>query len=340
MTVAEVDPFDDAAFDDWHATYAAAERHGRGEWSHEWLLEESRVEKQARLEHRVVRIFRLVEDGVTRAVAELELPQLDNRESVWLGVFTHPEHRNRGHGTALLAHLEQLARDHGRHLLNAEAAYPITAPRDGAGHPSADFLTHRGFRFGIGDVQRALDLPVPGVLLARLESEAAPHHSAYSLVSFTGRVPEEHVADYAALAANLMTQAPTGELEVEPETADVKVFRDTEETIAAQGRTRHATVAVGPDGRLAGYTDVVTSIHDPGRAYQWGTLVWPEHRGHRLGMALKLQNAAALQRERADIRVIRTWNAEENGPMVAVNEAMGYRAVERLGEFQKTLPAP
>ncbi|KRF18955.1 hypothetical protein ASG90_03455 [Nocardioides sp. Soil797] len=336
MTIHEVDPFDDAAFDDWHATYAAAERHGRGEWSSDWLLEESRVQKQSRLKSRIVRLFSLVEEGTTRAVAEVEFPQMDNLESAFLGVYTHPGHRNRGHGSTLLSHLEELARENGRTVLTAEAAYPFTAPRDGAGHAYADFLTRRGFRFGIGDVQRALDLPLEGDLVAHLEAEAAPHHAAYSLVSFTGRVPDEFVTDYATLCANLMTEAPTGAMELEPQTADVTVFRATEESIEAQGRTRFATVAVGPDGRLAGYTDLVTSVHDPGRSYQWGTLVWPEHRGHRLGMALKVRNAARLQQERPDIRVVRTWNAEENDPMIAVNDAMGFRPVERLGEFQKT----
>lgn len=358
MEITEVDPFDDAAFDAWHATYAAAERHGRGEWASDWLLEESRAEKQAAPTSRRVRIFAAVETGESDAaaetgesgavagatepvaVAEIEVFLLDNLEMAWGKVYTHPDHRRRGHGSALLAHLEQVAVAEGRRLLTTEVAYPSNTPQDGAGHPDVDFLTRRGFDFGIGDVQRVLDLPVDEALLTRLEEEAAPHHTACRLESFSGRVPEAYVADYAELCANLATQAPTGELDLEPESGDVAAFRAEEETIERQGRTRHGTVAIAPDGRLAGYTDLVTSVHDPGRGYQWGTLVWPQHRGHRLGTALKVRNVARLQRDRPDIRVIRTWNAEVNAPMVGVNVAMGFRPVERLGEFQKTLGAP
>jgi hypothetical protein len=36
-------------------------------------------------------------------------------------------------------------------------------------------------------------------------------------------------------------------------------------------------------------------------------------------------------------RVVHTWNADVNAAMIAVNEAMGFRPVERLGEFQREL---
>ena len=82
--------------------------------------------------------------------------------------------------------------------------------------------------------------------------------------------------------------------------------------------------------------DVVPG-RDPGKVFQDDTLVLPRHRGHRLGLALKVANLRAVQRAHPDRRVLHTWNAEENGPMVAVNNAMGFRPVERLGEYQRDL---
>src|SRR3712207_7186814 len=43
-------------------------------------------------------------------------------------------------------------------------------------------------------------------------------------------------------------------------------------------------------GKVVGYTEIRVPSHHPGRAYQWGTLVDPAHRGHRLGIALKAAN--------------------------------------------------
>ena len=45
---------------------------------------------------------------------------------------------------------------------------------------------------------------------------------------------------------------------------------------------------------------------------QWGTYVHRDHRGHRLGAAVKVANLRAVQRERPDILRIDTVNAETN----------------------------
>ena len=83
------------------------------------------------------------------------------------------------------------------------------------------------------------------------------------------------------------------------------------------------------------YSDLATTVHEPGRAYQWGTLVRPQDRGHRLGVAVKVANLRLLQRERPDIVRLTTYNAEVNAHMIGVNEAMGFapgRAARGLPE--------
>ena len=81
------------------------------------------------------------------------------------------------------------------------------------------------------------------------------------------------------------------------------------------------------------YSELVRPRYDPGRAYQWGTLVRPEHRGHRLGIAVKVANLRLLQRERPDLGQVITWNAEVNSHMIGVNEAMGFVPVKSLQEL-------
>jgi RimJ/RimL family protein N-acetyltransferase len=88
---------------------------------------------------------------------------------------------------------------------------------------------------------------------------------------------------------------------------------------------------------VVAYSDLATTVHEPGRAYQWGTLVAPAHRGHRLGVAVKVANLRLLGSERPDVTRVTTYNAEVNTHMVGVNEALGFRPVARLGDFQKKL---
>ncbi len=186
-------------------------------------------------------------------------------------------------------------------------------------------------------MQRELTLPVAAGVLDRLAGEAARAHAAYTLRSWAGPVPDDLLRGWAELTSSLATEAPTGDLDLEPEAVSTEAVREREATIARQGRTKYNTVALDADGVVVAYTDLATTVHEPGRAYQWGTLVRRDHRGHRLGVAVKVANLRLLERERPDVRRLTTYNAEVNAHMIGVNEAMGFVPVARLGDFQKRL---
>ena len=76
-----------------------------------------------------------------------------------------------------------------------------------------------------------------------------------------------------------------------------------------------------------------------GSVSQQDTLVLPAHRGHGLGMLLKLANLAELQRRMPGHPSIITFNAEENRYMLDVNEAIGFIPVGYEGAWRRDLPA-
>ena len=333
----QIDPTNGPALAAWHATVVAADVHGREETATPWQLPEVRAELMDQSD--VVRlVFAGIEDGRTVvASGQIGMSLRVNLQQADVGVFVHPDHRRRGHGSRMLAHLETVARGHGRTVLNAEASWPYEGAADGTGSAGADFLRAHGFRLGIGDVMRSLDLPVDDGLLADLAAEAAPHHAAYELRSWIGRVPTDLEVGWADLVSSLMVEAPVGELERERESADVEELRRRQATIEAQGRTLFNTAALDGEGWPVAYSNLATSIHDPTNAFQWGTLVRRDHRGHRLGLAVKVANLRFFQATSPVATRLRTWNAEVNTHMVGINERLGFRPVERLGEFQKRL---
>jgi len=73
------------------------------------------------------------------------------------------------------------------------------------------------------------------------------------------------------------------------------------------------------------------------RALQGGTLVLPGHRGHRLGLAVKLANQMAVREQFPECRYMFTSNAGVNAPMNAVNDTLGFRDNERELEMQLRL---
>ena len=209
------------------------------------------------------------------------------------------------------------------------------------GAAGPEFARARGYDLALSEVQRELRLPVDDDLLDGLAADAARSHPALHAARLERARARRPAAGLGrGSPRSLATEAPTGDLELEPEAASTDAVREREDTAARQGRTKYNTVALSSTGEVVAYSDLATTVHEPGRAYQWGTLVRREHRGHRLGVAVKVANLQLLQRERPDITRLTTYNAEVNSHMIGVNEALGFRPVARLGDFQKLLDRP
>ncbi|HXH76935.1 GNAT family N-acetyltransferase [Nocardioides sp.] len=337
LEIRELDPNDEAAFAAWHHAYAVAEVHELGEVGSAWQLQEVHAAMEDGGSHTWSGGWSGVVDGETVAAGWMSTPLLDNRELAEMAVHVLPDHRRRGYGSAVLAHLESVARERGRRVLTGLASWRHEAGSSGAGASGPGFAEAHGWTLALTEVQRDLALPVPTALLNRLAAEAAPAHADYTLRSWSGPVPDDLLQGWAELNALLPTEAPTGDLELEPDSVNTTVVRERESTLERQGRTKYNTIALDGTGTAVAYTDLVTTIHEPGRAYQFGTMVRREHRGHRLGVAVKVANLRLLQDERRDIRRLTTFNAEVNAHMVGVNDAMGFEPVARLGDFQKRL---
>jgi GNAT superfamily N-acetyltransferase len=336
MEIRPVDPIDDDQLAAWHATYAAADRHGRPHAT-PYRLPELRATLRNPGPGVAYELWAgwVGPDLVTSA--SLELPLLDNTGQAELVLGTSPAHRRRGHGSALLQHLVARAAEQGRSVVTVAVAYPLEGPPDGAGHSDVDFVTRRGFVFGLGEVQRVLDLPVDPTLLEGLVREAEPHHEGYRFRTFTGRVPDDLLEGYGGLLGAVLTEAPVGELDYEPEQYPPERIRAEEDTFELAARVRYATVALDPSGACVAYNEILVAGHEGGRAFQWGTLVLPEHRGHRLGLAVKARTLQLLAVERPEVHQVVTFNADVNTPMIAINDRLGFRPVERQGEFQRRL---
>ena len=337
VEIRELDPFDDAQLDAWHEVYELAERHDLGDVATPWRLEEVRAMMQDTGSHSWTGGCSGVVDGETVAAGWMRTPLLDNLELAEAMVHVLPSHRRRGIGSAVLTRLEDEARARGRRFVTGLAYWPYEAGSTGTGASGPSFAAARGYDLALSEVQRELRLPVPDALLARLAEEAAQSHASYTLRSWSGRVPDDLLEGWARLTATLATEAPTGDLALEAEAVDTAVVREREALVEKQQRRKYNTVALDSSGEVVAYSDLATADHDPGRAFQWGTLVRSDHRGHRLGVAVKVANLRLLQRERPDIVRLTTYNAEVNAHMIGVNEAMGFVPVARLGDFQKEL---
>ena len=176
-------------------------------------------------------------------------------------------------------------------------------------------------------------------MITQLEAEAARHAAGYRLERVDPPYDDALLAELARVTAAI-NDAPMGGLAFEDEVFDLDRMRNSERAHALSGERLHRVLARREDdGELAGHTFVVIRPWDPTRGGQWDTAVAREHRGHRLGLALKIEMMRWLADVEPQLEVLETWNNADNLPMITVNELLGYRVSREFAMHQRQLPA-
>ncbi|WP_309067171.1 GNAT family N-acetyltransferase [Microbacterium sp.] len=309
----------------------------------EWLAALHATEYTAR-EVRIVRVG----DRIT-GVLLFEYPR-DGEKTANAGVFVRPEDRGRGIEDALFDEAERLAHEHGRSVLHswnlARADHPgarLASPV-GIGSIPADADTTRLLQrhgYTLGQVERvsmfdfAESLDHARRMLDGALAKAGPD---YRPVWWQSPAPDEHVDGYAYAVSRMATDVPSGELEWEEEAWDAERVRYREKLKADAGQIMAVTAVVHvPTGAIAAFNELVVGRDRGRRTENYGTLVLPEHRGHRLGTIVKCLGLIRWHELVPTSPSVMTFNAEENRYMLDVNEAVGFRPVAASGEWKKEL---
>ncbi len=338
MQIRPVDVFDDEEF---HAFHEILEASRRFERRHAvlWTEQEAAVTFRSPDDSEDEQAFGAFDGDRMVGAAIVALPLLDNRDKVYFTVDVPPQMRRRGIGTMLVHHIVDRARSAGRTVLIGDSHYPVDADES---HPYRQFAASCGFELGNTELHRILELPVPDEKIQDWLDESAPHHPGYRIQTYQNDLPEVILPSYVELLNQLAVDAPTGDLDFEEEALTVDVFKQRRDMLREQGRSVYVTVAtVGSGDAERAVAHSVLAVPQDGldepNVYQWATLVHRAHRGHRLGMATKATNLREVQKRHPDRRLVHTSNAQANGPMVAINERIGFHPVEVNAEFQRKL---
>ncbi len=317
MEISELDVSDPAARRAW---FEVMERSARADRPHALLEAFDAFEVSATEPGEHARRVRLeARDGdALLGVAELELPLTENLDVGWAEVNVLPEHRRRGTGRLLWQAVVEEARAAGRARIGGEVS---VAPVDGG--PGMLFAVAVGAVEKHREDHLLLELPVP----------PAGVDPAYDVVTWRGRCPDEHRAAYLEMRNQMNTDLPVGELDLEPTVLDDARLASSEERLTRSYDVRVAAARSRTDGAFGGYS-LLFVPHGAPYAWQDDTLVMPDHRGHRLGAALKAVNYADLP---DDVRVVHTWTAPSNAAMHHTNTALGFRVVEHMYEMETSI---
>jgi GNAT superfamily N-acetyltransferase len=268
------------------------------------------------------------ENGELLGCAELETPEQENRALIWFTLVVDPAHRRRGVGSALLDAIAAASDEVGRPLLMTGTWHSS---------PGVAFLERHGFEQASIAAQRRLfpeQLPRPGDddLLASARNAS----SDYESIRIAGPLPADMLASMLPMVEQI-NDAPLDDLALEDEAFTVDRLRRYDAAQLARGQRVHRVVAMDRDGAPAAHTVVGGDGHRPYHGEQHDTTVRREHRGHRLGLRLKLEMLEWLREVEPQLVWLDTWNQESNSHMIAVNDLVGCSVVGREADFQRHL---
>lgn len=291
-----------------------------------WSMEEAR-HRDDTWDHAKYFIRRIVAevDGRIAGSGELSHARWNFRpDKYWINVKVDPDHRRSGQGSVLYDALERTARERGATAL-------LTSVKESLAE-GVRFAERRGFVEVKRDWESRLDL------------------AAFDFGAFAGapqRVAEQGIA-ITTLAAEIARDSGTLRRAYE---LDTDCSRDVPsvdpftplpfeewkaQLIDTPGALPEAWfIAVGPDGRYLGVSNMFKSLEDPSFIWQGLTGVRREARGRGIAIALKLETVRYAKE--AGLGHIKTWNDVHNRPMLRVNEALGFAKQPVWIVYQKEL---
>jgi len=313
-------------FDAWADLFSTAVGHDLGAEPDERSAHELRVASSNPAIERI-RYAARTPSGATIGALDLAFPLQDNTSHAFLRVAVDPGARRCGIGARLADLGEDLARARGRRTVQGQVA---AAPEPDVPSPGAAFARARGYTLAQTLIRSDVStLAAAGAL--------APPPAGYRIETVVGALPDAWLAAYALFQQRMSTDIPLGELALEEEAWDVERVAAHRDRLIRMGRTCVITMAVDAAGAPVGFTEIQHHPSLGALAYQQDTLVLGEYRGYGLGLILKATNLAALREALPGVETVRTWNADDNTHMLAVNTALGYRLTGLLTEWQLRL---
>jgi GNAT superfamily N-acetyltransferase len=289
-------------------------------------------------------------DDVPAGRLVVTVPLEENATTAEVQVHVIPAARRHGIGAALLRQGEELVAEAGRidistfteHVLadippHVGSVEPSAGPRGVPADDDARFALGAGYRLGQVELVSRLSLPLPADLHARLKSDTDARTAGYRVLTWWRHCPDDLVDGYAAARARMVHDVPHAGVVLDAEHWDAARVREEEQRwIDAAEPTLVAAAVHEATGEVVAYT-ILLVAQGSTKVEQWDTLVVAAHRGHRLGLAVKLANLDALARVAPAVTRILTWNAGENEPMLAINEELGFEPYALDGNWQKQL---
>ncbi len=241
-------------------------------------------------------------------------------------LFVVRDRRRQGLGTHLLGCICEVTESEGRSLLVWSTFDTVPA--------GEAFARRLGAR--VARVNRTSEVQLADVDWTMVESwmrEGPVLAPVYSLEIVDGVYPFERYAD-AVILHHIMQSAPRDDLDVDDVILGEDDIAEHDRALVEAGRQRWTVFVRDPSGVCVGGTEVTFEPWDPSTVLQQNTGIDPRHRGLGLAKWAKAAMLARIRGEQPQARRVRTANAFSNVPMLAINDALGFKVIHTSTEWQ------
>lgn len=291
----------------------------------------------------------VVDEGDIVGRVGVDVPQQEGSRTVFWLIELLRSHWSRGIGSTAYDLVERTARENERTVLQSWATHPaadgphLTPPTGYGSVPDdhvAKFYQRHGYSLEQVERNSAFDLQGSYEGVHRLYVEATHASQDYRVVQWSPPTPPEYAEGYGWMKSRMVTDAPAADMEFDEEVWDAAHVARHDALYTDSGRLLLVTAAQHIEsGELCAFNELVVGVDRTEATGQEDTLVLKEHRGHKLGTLVKCAGLLAWRELAPESPRVLTYNAEENRPMLDINEALGFVPIAYGGAWKKVLDA-
>lgn len=236
-----------------------------------------------------------------------------------------PDHQRHGIGTEWARRVEETAAEWGKSLVTI-----WTEEESGNA-----FLHKIGAEPKLFESENRLDLnTLDWDLIDRWIDEGVKRSPLATLEFYEERLPVHLYDEYCPVYTEITNDMPLEELEMGAEVYTPERWVDVSKWLDQTGGSHHTYLVRGEDGQISALTDIQYNPDTETLVYQWATGVLRQYRGRGLGKWVKAAMLRFIRERYPQARFIVTYNAKSNEPMMAINNALGFKAFRQETAYQ------
>lgn len=249
----------------------------------------------------------------------------ENRDFLWTTAGVLAPYRRHGIGSRFLAIVLDVMERRGCRFVSFES-------EEESGHA---FLKWLGAPQKSSGAENRLHIAdVDWAMVRRWIEEGESRNPQTKVELYDDNIPDSMLEEYAPQLEALLNTMPWDDLEHGRITVTPDLLRDEYRRWNDAGVKHHTVLTREPDGVISGITDITWAPYRRSLLSQLFTGVLPSARGRGIGKWIKALMLERMHLLYPDAEWVSTGNADSNGPMLAINQRLGFKQHRWGAEYQ------